>query len=66
MQLLARCPDCGLEMRLLFEDADKRKRCRHCGRLFKVPALEQMQKALERIGQAQARVYVDEKGNLYG
>lgn len=66
MRLLARCPDCGVAMRLSLEDADKRKRCSSCGRLFKVPALEQLQKALEQIGQARSRVYVDEKGNVYG
>jgi len=53
-------------MRLSLEDADKRKRCRQCGRLFKVPALEQLRKALELIKQAHAGVYVDEKGNVYG
>ncbi len=66
MRLLARCPDCGVAMRLSLEDADKRKRCRQCGRLFKVPALEQLRKALELIKQAHAGVYVDEKGNVYG
>jgi uncharacterized paraquat-inducible protein A len=53
-------------MRLSVEDADKRKRCKNCGRLFKVPALEQLQKAIEQIRQAHTRVYVDEKGNVYG
>lgn len=66
MRLLARCPDCGVAMRLSVEDADKRKRCKNCGRLFKVPALEQLQKAIEQIRQAHTRVYVDEKGNVYG
>lgn len=66
MRLLARCPDCGLEMNLYLEDADRRKRCRQCGRLFKVPALEQMHEALCLIRQAHTRVYVDEKGHVYG
>ncbi len=66
MRLLARCPDCGFEMTLLLEDADKRKRCRRCGRLFKVPTVEQMRMAIDLLEQAHSKVYVDEKGNVYG
>lgn len=66
MHLLAKCPKCGHEMRLVLEDADKRKQCRRCGRLFKVPQPEHLQKAMELLEQAQGKVYVDEKGNLYG
>lgn len=66
MRLLARCPRCGREMELALADADKRKQCRRCGRLFKVPQPEHLQKALSLLEQARTRVYVDEKGNLYG
>lgn len=66
MRLLAKCPQCRHEMELVLEDADKRKRCGRCGRLFKVPQPEHLQKALAMLDQAHARVYVDEKGNLYG
>jgi uncharacterized paraquat-inducible protein A len=53
-------------MELTLEDADKRKRCLRCGRLFKVPQPEHLQKALAMLDQAHTKVYVDEKGNLYG
>ena len=66
MQLLAKCPRCQHEMKLVLEDADKRKTCKRCGRLFKVPQPEHLQKALDFLMQAKSRVYVDEKGNLYG
>ncbi len=66
MRLLARCPRCRHEMELVLSDADKRKQCQRCGRLFKVPEPESLQKALRRLEEASAKVYVDEKGNLYG
>ncbi len=66
MRLLAKCPQCRHEMELALEDADKRKRCLRCGRLFQVPQPEHLQKALAMLNQARAKVYVDEKGNLYG
>ena len=66
MRLLAKCPQCQYEMDLVPEDADKRKRCGRCGRMFKVPQPEYLQKAMELLRQAQSKVYVDEKGNLYG
>jgi len=66
MRLLARCPQCRQEMELILEDADKRKQCRRCGRMFKVPRPEHLEKALKLLEDAKAKVYVDEKGNLYG
>jgi transposase-like protein len=66
MHLLAKCPKCSHEMVLVLNDADKRKRCRRCGRLFKVPQPEHLQKALDLLQKAKVKVYVDEKGNLYG
>ena len=53
-------------MKLVLEDADKRKQCRRCGRPFKVPEPEHLQKAMALLEQAHGKVYVDEKGNLYG
>ena len=47
-------------------DADKRKRCGKCKRLFKVPDLEEMPKAVDVIEKAKGPIYVDEDGKKYG
>jgi uncharacterized paraquat-inducible protein A len=66
MQLLAKCPGCSVTLELSLSDADKRKRCGRCGRLFSVPDLEHLQKALAVLRQARSPIYVDEKGRFYG
>lgn len=66
MRLLTKCPDCTLPIELSIADADRRKRCPRCGRLFHVPDTETLADALTLLRSAQADVYVDQKGNLYG
>jgi len=66
MQIIAKCPACNKTWRLDDSAADRRIRCRHCGRLFKVPTAEQVPKAAEVIKQAKSTIYVDETGKTYG
>lgn len=66
MQLLAKCPKCGRALRLSLSAADRRITCPACGRKFKVPNLQDLQKALSVADAAKGAVYVDEKGNVYG
>ena len=40
MQIIAQCPACGTTWQLENSAADRRIKCRKCGRLFKVPKLE--------------------------
>jgi hypothetical protein len=46
--------------------ADRRIRCRKCRRLFKVPKLDEVPKAVKVIKQAKGDIYVDETGTTYG
>jgi hypothetical protein len=45
---------------------DRRQRCRSCGRLFKVPDAQQIEKALQVARQAGKAVFIDEDGSVYG
>ena len=66
MQIIARCPECCKTWLLDGSFADRRIRCRHCGRLFKVPNAEQVPKAAEVIERTKGSIYVDEAGKTYG
>ena len=66
MRLLTKCPDCGIAIALSIADADRRKRCLRCGKLFRVPDTDALGEALSLLRSAQCDVYVDEKGNVYG
>ena len=66
MQMLAKCPRCGQVLKLSISAADRRLRCVSCGRMFKVPPLERLNKAMDVIKGAKSSVYVDEEGNMYG
>lgn len=66
MRIIARCPDCSNNWLMDAAAADKRIRCRACGRLFKVPKLEEVPKAVKIIKQAKGTIYVDEAGRTYG
>lgn len=66
MQIIARCPKCNYTWRLDGSSADRRISCRKCGRLFKVPRLDDMPKAKAVIEQSKGDVYVDEKGKTFG
>jgi hypothetical protein len=45
--------------------ADRRITCRKCARLFKVPKLEDVPKAVTIIKGAKGTIYVDESGKTY-
>lgn len=65
MKVLAKCPKCGVVLKLSANDADKRIRCPHCGRRFKVPDLLSLDKAVRVVETADSPVFVDEEGNLF-
>ena len=66
MQIIAQCPRCGTAWLLDSSAADRRIRCPKCGRLFKVPKLDEVPKAVKVIKQARGTIYVDEAGKTYG
>ena len=66
MQIIAQCPACGSTWMLDGSAADRRINCRKCGKLFKVPKLEDVPKATKLIKQAKGTIYVDETGKTYG
>jgi hypothetical protein len=66
MEIIAKCPKCCRTWRLDGSVADRRIRCKHCGRLFKVPKADEVPKAAEVIERAKGTIYVDESGQTYG
>ncbi|MHC4475165.1 MAG: hypothetical protein ACYTEL_05955 [Planctomycetota bacterium] len=66
MQIIAQCPRCGATWLLDSSAADRRMRCTACHRLFKIPKLEDVPKAVKIIRQAKGTIYVDETGKTYG
>jgi len=66
MQIIAQCPDCGGAWLLDAACADRRIKCPMCRRLFKIPKLEDVPKAVRVIRQTQGTIYVDENGKTYG
>ena len=66
MEIIAKCPGCCKTWRLDGSVADRRIRCRGCGRLFKVPKPDEVPKAAEVIERAKGTIYVDETGKTYG
>ena len=66
MQIITRCPRCSSNWILDSDAADRRIRCRKCGRLFKVPQLDEVPKAVEVVKQAKGTVHADESGKTYG
>ncbi len=66
MQIIAKCPRCGNSWLLDGDATDKRRKCRNCNHYFKVPKLNELDKALEAIDDAKGTVYADQAGNLYG
>lgn len=66
MQIIAKCPKCSANWVLSEGSADKRIRCRRCGRLFKVPRLNELPQATSLINQAKGTIYVDETGKTFG
>ena len=66
MQIIAKCPGCSSNWRMNGSAADRRVRCKKCGRLFKVPKLEELPDAAKVVGMAKGELYVDQNGNMYG
>lgn len=66
MQIIAQCPNCGNGWLLDADAADRRIRCQQCSRLFKVPKLEEVSKAVKVIKQSKGTIYVDKNGKTYG
>jgi len=66
VNILARCPRCATVIVLGIQEADRRKRCVRCGRLFHVPDTAALGRAVEVIREAKANVFVDEQGRIYG
>lgn len=66
MQIIAKCPGCGSARLLDAGAADRRITCRKCGKLFKIPKLEEVPKAVKVIKHAKSTIYVDESGKSYG
>ena len=66
MQIIAQCPSCRHCWLLEPEAADRRIKCPVCERLFKVPPLERVPKAVQVINQTSGKVFVDQNGNIYG
>lgn len=66
MQIMAQCPRCGNSWLLDAGAADRRIRCQKCRRLFKVPRLDEISKAVKIIKQANGTIYVDQDGKTYG
>ena len=66
MQIIAQCPRCRSAQLLDSSAADRRIRCPKCGKLFKVPKLDEVPKAVKMIKQAKGTIYVDETGKTYG
>jgi transposase-like protein len=66
MQIIAQCPICSSAWLLGQDAADRRIRCKKCRRLFKVPNLDEVPKAMKVIRQAKGTIYVDQNGKTYG
>ena len=66
MQIIAQCPRCGNTWLLDGSAADRRIRCLKCHRLFKVPNLDEVPRAVKVIKQAKGTIYVDQNGKTYG
>ena len=66
MQIIAQCPQCGAAWLLDESAADRRVKCQSCQRLFKIPSLAEVPKAVRVIKQSKGTIYVDENGKMYG
>lgn len=66
MKIIAQCPGCGNCWLLGEEAADRRIRCKNCRKLFRVPNLADVPKAINVIKGAKGTIYVDEAGRTYG
>lgn len=65
MQIIAKCPDCSNNLLFDASAADRRITCSSCGRLFKIPNLDEVRNAVKVIKKSKGVIYVDEKGQTY-
>ena len=49
MHILAQCPGCNRQMELDVQSLDRRLRCPSCGRLFKVPDAQQLERNYKNL-----------------
>ncbi len=66
MQMIIQCPQCGARWMLDSVVADRRLTCPTCWRLFKVPRMDELDKATRVIKDSKTSLYVDEEGRTYG
>lgn len=65
MQIIAVCPDCNYCWLLDINAADRRIKCKNCSNLFKIPQIDEMQKAIDIVKISTQKVLVDKNGNTY-
>ena len=66
MQIIAQCPFCKNSWVLDDKHQDKRIHCNKCGRVFRVPKLDEIPKAATIIRESKSTIYVDESGKTFG
>ena len=66
VQIIGKCPRCGNSWLLDGIAVDRRIRCPQCRRLFKIPKLDEIPKAVRVLREAKNGIYVDEDGKTYG
>ena len=66
MEIIAQCPKCQARWMLDSSATDRRLSCPACHRLFKVPKLEELEKATRILRDSKTSLYVDQEGRVYG
>jgi ribosomal protein L37AE/L43A len=66
MKVLAKCPQCKRTTQFDEQSPDRRMKCAWCGRMFKIPAWEELADAARIIKTQDGAIYIDENGRLYG
>jgi hypothetical protein len=66
VRVLAKCPQCKRITEFGEDSPDRRLKCAWCGRLIKIPPLEELENAGRLIRTAEGAIYIDENGRLYG
>lgn len=66
MNIITQCPSCGHNWKCGECAADRRLRCPNCDKLFKVPKLNEIEEAYDKVTNSKSSVYIDQAGNTYG
>lgn len=66
MEVIAKCPCCRAQWEMDESAVDRRVTCSQCGRLFKIPMLQEIPKATQVLRQARSCLFVDKDGHTYG